>query len=130
MSTPEAQLTLAEKVAGLAKNGSDLTELAKKYSKDAYASEGGVQKDVARTDLAPEFATIMSKAKVGEVMGPLEDPAGFTIVRLDSIQKGPVPAFSEVKQMMEERVRRKKTSAAYDKWITSRRKAATIRRLM
>ena len=76
--------------------------------------------------LAPEFAAIIFNHKPGDIVGPLEDPAGFTIVKIININKGPAPSLSEVKDMIDERVRRKKSAAAYDKWIEGRRKVAVV----
>ena len=126
LSTPESQLALAEQLVVEINNGTDMAELAKKHSRDAFASEGGFQKDYPRIDLAPEFAAIIFGHKEGELVGPLEDPAGFTIVKIVEISPGPAPSLNEVKEMLEERVRRKKTSAAYEKWIEGRRRNAVI----
>ncbi len=125
-ATPETQLALAEDLVNQLKNGADFAELAETYSKDAFASEGGLQEDVPRTDLAPEFAAIVFDKPVGEVIDPILDPLGFTIVKPVKISFGPAPPLSEVREMVEERVRRKKTSAQYDRWIESRRKRAMI----
>lgn len=127
LATSESQLTLAEDLANQLKKGKDFTELAKAYSKDAYAEEGGLQENVPRTDLSPEFAAIIFDASVGKVVGPLMDPLGFTLVKPTKINLGPAPALdNKVREMIEERVRRKKTSVQYDRWIASKRKRAMI----
>jgi peptidyl-prolyl cis-trans isomerase SurA len=126
LATAESQLALAEQLAADVKAGSDFAELAKKHSRDAFAAEGGFQENVPRIDLAPEFAAIIFNGKTGDVVGPLEDPAGFTIVKIVQISPGPVPPLSEVKENVEERVRRKKSSVAYEKWIESKRRSAMI----
>lgn len=128
LATPESQLALAEQLATDIKNGSDITELAKKHSRDAFAEEGGFQQDLPRTDLATEFASIIFAGKDGDVLGPLEDPAGFTVVKITRISPGPAPALSEVREMVEERVRTKKSSTAYEKWMASKRRSAVIQR--
>ncbi|MFU8893288.1 MAG: SurA N-terminal domain-containing protein [Luteolibacter sp.] len=125
-ATPESQLDFAEEIAKKIRAGADFGELAREHSRDAFASEGGVQIEVSRTDLAPEFAAIIIDAPVGKVIGPLLDPAGFTIVQTLKLHPGPVPAFETVREQVEERVRRKKTSAQYERWIESRRKRAMI----
>ncbi|HSP41855.1 MAG TPA: SurA N-terminal domain-containing protein [Luteolibacter sp.] len=125
-ATPETQLALAEDLVKQLRNGADFAELAETYSKDAFASEGGLQEDVPRTDLAAEFAAIVFDKPVGEVIDPILDPQGFTIVKPVKITYGPAPSLSEVREMVEERVRRKKTSAQYERWIESRRKRAMI----
>lgn len=128
VSSPETQLALAEDIAKQTKEGKSFEELAKTYSKDAFAESGGLQENLPRTDLSPEFSAILFDAPENKVVGPLLDPRGFTIVVVISKALGPAPALSTVRPMIEERVRRKKTSAQYDRWIESRRKRAMITR--
>ena len=125
-STPETQLSLAEDIAKQLAEGADFAELAKTYSKDAFAEQGGLQENMPRTDLSPEFAAIIFDAPVGKVVGPLMDRQGFTLVLPIKITYGPEPPLEKVREMVEERVRKKKTSAQYERWIESRRKRAMI----
>jgi peptidyl-prolyl cis-trans isomerase SurA len=124
--TPESQLALAEELADKISNGTDFEEIAKTHSKDAFASTGGLQENVPRTDLAAEFAAIIFDTPVDKVTGPLLDPRGFTIVKVIKKELGPAPSLSQVRPMIEERVTRNKTSAQYERWIESRRKRAMI----
>jgi peptidyl-prolyl cis-trans isomerase SurA len=126
VATPETQLALAEDIAKQAKEGKSFEELAKTYSKDAFAEQGGLQENLPRTDLSPEFSAILFDAPENNVVGPLLDPRGFTIAVVISKALGPAPGLASVRPMIEERVRRKKTSAQYDRWIESRRKRAMI----
>ncbi len=128
IASPETQLALAEDIAKQAKEGKSFEDLAKTYSKDAFAELGGLQENLPRTDLSPEFSAILFDAPENQAIGPLLDPRGFTIVVVISKSLGPAPALSTVRPMVEERVRRKKTSAQYDRWIESRRKRAMITR--
>lgn len=126
VASPETQLALAEDITRQAKEGKAFEELAKTYSKDAFAEQGGLQEDLPRTDLSPEFAAILFDAPENQVIGPLLDPRGFTVAVVTAKNLGPAPALSAVRPMIEERVRRQKTSAQYDRWIESRRKRAMI----
>lgn len=126
LATPETQLALAEGVAAEIKSGKDFAELAKTYSKDAFAAEGGLQENVNRTDFAAEFAAIVFEAPENEVVGPLLDPRGFTIVKVTSKNLGPAPPLSQVRDMIEKRVQRAKTSAQYERWIEGKRKRAMV----
>lgn len=128
LATPDTQLALAEDITKQAKEGKSFEELAKTYSKDAFADLGGLQDNLPRTDLSPEFSAILFDAPENQVVGPLLDPRGFTLVMVLSKVLGPAPALSAVRPMIEERVRRKKTSEQYDRWIESRRKRAMITR--
>lgn len=125
--TPEAQLALAEDLAKQLGEGKDFAELAKANSKDAFAEVGGLQENVPRTDLSAEFAAIIFDAPVGKIVGPLLDRQGFTIVKPIKIDLGPSPPLDDkIRPMIEERVRRKKTSEQYERWIESKRKRAMI----
>jgi peptidyl-prolyl cis-trans isomerase SurA len=126
VATPETQLALAEDITRQAKEGKSFEELAKTYSKDAFADLGGLQENLPRTDLSPEFAAILFDAPENQVVGPLLDPRGFTVAVVTAKIPGPSPALATVRPMIEERVRRKKTSEQYDRWIESRRKRAMI----
>ena len=127
VATPEMQLALSEDIARQLGEGKDFAELAKAYSKDAYAETGGLQENVPRTDLSPEFAAIIVDAPVEKIVGPLLDRQGFTIVKPIKVVLGPSPALdNKVREMIEERVRRKKTNEQYERWIKSKRTRAMI----
>lgn len=126
VATPETQLSLAEDLAKQLADGKDFTELAKVNSRDAFADKGGLQENVPRLDLSPEFAAIIFDAPVGKIVGPLMDPQGFTLVKAIKIDYGPSPPLEKVREMIEDQVRKKKTSAQYERWIASRRKKAMI----
>jgi len=124
--TQDNQLALAEDLVNQLAEGKDFAELAKTHSKDAFSAQGGLQENVPRADLSPEFAAILFDGKVDEILGPLVDPLGFTIVKPIKIEFGPAPTLFNVRDVVEERVRKKKTSAQYERWIESRRKKAMI----
>ena len=128
IATPDTQLALAEDIAKQLSDGKDFAELAAQFSKDAFAKEGGLQKDVPRIDLSPEFASIVFEAPVGKIVGPLLDPKGFTIVKPIKIILAPAPPLDDhIREMVEQRVSRKKTSAQYEHWIEGKRKRAMIK---
>jgi peptidyl-prolyl cis-trans isomerase SurA len=126
-ATPDSQLALAESLVKKLNDGKNFAELAKENSKDAFADKGGVQENVARTDLSPEFAAIIFDAPVGKLIGPLMDPQGFTIVKASKIDFGPPPPLDDkLRTIIADRVHKKKTSAQYERWIISKRKKAMI----
>ncbi len=127
-NTPDAQLELAEELARKLSNGADFAETAVSYSKDAFAEDGGLQEDVPRTDLSPEFAAIVFETPINKIAGPLLDPRGFTIVMPIKIVLGPAPPMtSEIREMLEQQVSRKKTSVEYERWMETLRKKAMIK---
>ena len=79
------------------KKGESFEGLAKEHSADAYAQDGGKVGKTQRTDLSPAFAAILMETPTGEILGPLEDTRGYTIVRLDKKHLGPTPTLEAVK---------------------------------
>ena len=129
-STPETQLAIAEEVMGKVQKGDDFAELAKTYSKDAFAATGGTRENVTRPDLSPAFSAILFEAEPGKPIGPLQDPQGFSIVKVVKKELGPSEPLSnpKVRDMIEEAVRKKKTAGEYERWIAAKRKRAVIER--
>jgi peptidyl-prolyl cis-trans isomerase SurA len=124
---PEEHLSMAEDLAKQLAAGKDFSELAKLHSKDAFAEAGGLQEDVPRLDLSPEFASILFESPVGKVIGPLLDPQGFTIIKPVKLGYGPVPPLdNELRAMIEKRVSAEKTSEQYKHWISGKRKRAMV----
>ncbi len=130
VATPESQLALAEDIGKQLHDGADFGELAKKYSADAFAAQGGVWPETDRVDLSPEFATILFDSPLNELIGPLEDPHGFTIAIVTNKKPGPVPPLSDKKiyAEIEQRAARKKTAERYDRWIERLRARGMIDR--
>ncbi|WP_435895604.1 peptidylprolyl isomerase [Oceaniferula spumae] len=126
--TPKVQLELAEDIVNQLNKGADFEELAKKYSADSYAEEGGKVVKQKRTDLSPAFASILMDTEIGKVLGPLEDGRGFTIVRVDKKHYGPVPPLSKVRKTIESRVRARKNKAKHDRWMERLRANAMIQK--
>lgn len=127
-STPDDQLALAESIVKKLKEGANFEELAKQHSRDAFADQGGLQEDVARTDLSPEFAALMMDPPEGTIIGPLMDPRGLTIVKVLKKTYGPIPPLAEVREQIEQRVARQKSAERYERWIKTLRAKAMIQK--
>ena len=124
--TPKTQLQLAEDIVSKLKGGEDFETLAKEHSADSYAEDGGKVAKTQRTDLSPAFAAILMETPTGEILGPLEDTRGYTIVRLDKKYYGPTPPLSKVKPAIESRVRARKNKDKHDRWMKRLRENAMI----
>ena len=102
---------------------------ARQYSRDAQAENGGKWPAMRRDELAVEFANVVFAAKPGQMVGPLLDPAGFTIVKVHQKQLAAAPPLTspEVKQKVDDAVRRKKSERRYRQWVDRLRDKAVIR---
>jgi len=122
----EVQLKLAELIVEKIKGGEKFEDFAKKYSKDMHAENGGQWPEIERSELSPEFASVVFESAEGKLIGPLLDPFGFTIVRVKSKSLAPAPALEKIKPQIEEAVQRRKSAERYQKWIKRLRAEAMI----
>ncbi|MGJ8657626.1 MAG: peptidylprolyl isomerase [Akkermansiaceae bacterium] len=128
LATPETQKALAEDIAKKIKNGANFAALAKEYSTDAFADQGGKQNNVKRTDLRPDVSFALFTEPIGTVIGPIQlDAGGFQIIRVTRQIDGPYPGLSKVRTEMEQAVQNKKSSVRFERYISRLRKKALIK---
>ncbi len=104
-------------------------EAARQYSRDRHAQDGGRWPSIRRCDLAVEFANIVFSAEPGKLIGPLLDPTGFTLVRVSGKKLAAAPPLSnpEIKERVDDAVRRKQSEARYRQWVERLQNKAVIR---
>ncbi|PNC34590.1 hypothetical protein CXU13_11710 [Akkermansia muciniphila] len=127
-STPEVQLNLAELIAKEIKSkNATFEDMAKRYSKDLYAEKGGDWPVTERSTLSPESAAIIFGAQTGEIIGPLVDSTGFTIVLVEKKELAPPPPLSAIKEQIDMMARNKRSNERYKKWVERLRKKAIVK---
>lgn len=127
LATPESQLALAKQLITRIKKGEDFSKLAKEYSKDPYAENGGQVNNVSHGDLQPVIANVLFTEKVGNVLGPIPDSKGYHIIRVTKKIEGPSPPISKVREQLERVVQNKKSSERFDRYINRLRHKAIIK---
>ncbi len=128
--SPEQQYVLANELKErLDRKEISFADAAREYSRDMHAQDGGEWPSIKRKDLAVDFANIVFSLDPGKIVGPLLDPSGFTIVRVKSKTLAPAPPLSnpDVKEKVDDAVRRKQSEARYRQWVDRLRDKAIIR---
>jgi len=100
-----AALKQAESVATEARTGKDFAELAKKYSSDATASQGGDLGFVQQSDFPGPLGDTLFALKVGEVSAPVKSQFGYHILKLEEIQAGEAKPFDAVRAELDSQYR-------------------------
>jgi peptidyl-prolyl cis-trans isomerase D len=95
----------AEAVLAEARAGKDFAELAKKYSKDPSAAEGGELGFVGRKDFAGPIGDTLFSMKVGDVAGPVKSQFGYHILKLEEIRGAEVKPFEAVRAELDSQYR-------------------------
>ncbi len=73
----------ADAVLATSKGGADFAELAKQYSQDASASNGGDLGQFGRGVMAPAFETAAFALQSGQISDVVETPFGLHIIKLE-----------------------------------------------
>ena len=95
----------AEAVLAEARSGKDFAELAKKYSKDPSAAEGGELGFVGRKDFAGPIGDTLFSMKVGDIAGPVKSQFGYHILKLEEIRASEVKPFEAVRAELDSQYR-------------------------
>lgn len=126
---PPAQgAAAAEAALAELKKGVPFEEVAKKYSSDAKAKEGGDWGFVVpEATFAPAVAEALRGLKVGEHSGILEQGGYRSIVQKTEVRKGRRPTLAEAWPAAEAAVRAQLGQERYKVWLEGLRKAAYIK---
>ena len=128
--TPEERYNFACALRQQLDAGSvNFDDAAREHSRDAHAADGGRWPAIKRCDLAVDFANVVFSVQPGQVFGPIADNYGFTIVRVRDKHLAPAPPLSnpEVKERVDDAVRRKQSEKRYREWVERLRGKAVIR---
>ncbi|HEY6123384.1 MAG TPA: SurA N-terminal domain-containing protein, partial [Steroidobacteraceae bacterium] len=100
-----AALKQAETVAAEARAGKDFAELAKKYSNDATANDGGDLGFVQKQDFPSPLGDTLFAMNVGDVSAPVKSQFGYHILKLEQIQAGEAKPFADVRAELDSQYR-------------------------
>ena len=87
---------IAEEIKEKLNNGADFTELAKEYSTDGTASQGGDLGYFGEGAMVPEFEKAAYALEIGGISDPVKTEFGWHIIKL--VEKKEIKSFEEMKQ--------------------------------
>lgn len=121
---------LAESVLDRAKKGEDFAKLAKEYSTDASASQGG---DIGLTEsgeLAPEYEDAVAKLNVGEISGLVKTQFGYHIIKVTDRKKAGAATLDEVRGQLTDFLKNQKEDTEIAKLVKTLGSQAKIEILL
>ena len=121
--------TRGEEIIARLEKGEDFADLARRYSADSHAQDGGQWKDVNPAEaFRPEIADTISKLKVGEFSSLVNlDGWGF-IVRKDAEEIGRQRTFAEAYDDIAHNVKNEAAKAEYEAWMKRLRAGAFVKK--
>lgn len=118
---------LAEEIVGKIKGGSTFAEMAKTYSEDSYARDGGDRKEMLETKtLRDEFKEPASKLPLKQSSGVIETAEGFFILLVEERRVAQVRPIAEVRDDIERTLTIQERNRLQQRWIERLRKKAFI----
>lgn len=127
-STTEKQKKLAQELRTKIVGGADFAAIAKTYSQDSRAENGGSWDWMAKTDMMPAIANAAMELKTGGISPVLDQETSYIIVACDAKKLGTAPDFEKMRPEIEKMINQEKSKAAIDAWMDSVRKKHVIKR--
>ena len=104
----------------------DFADLAKKFSEDGSAANGGELGWMSPGDLVPEFEQAMNRLQIGEVSNPVKSEFGWHLIQVMERRQGELTVEKQ-RQFARANIRERKYEQAYQDWIRELRDSATVK---
>jgi len=96
----EAALDKSRRLRRELAKGADFADLARRFSEDASAADGGEIGWARRTDLIPELAKAAFALPPGELSEVIETPLGFHLVEVLELRRGGTVPYELVRELL------------------------------
>ena len=116
----------AEEVYGLLLEGQDFAEMARKYSEDSSAKDGGALGAIKRGELAPDIEAAIMRLQPGEISTPFRSQVGYHLFRLDSRESLAGDGLVQVRNQVRDILYRQKYDARLKDWLVEIKQRAII----
>ncbi|HYG31875.1 MAG TPA: peptidylprolyl isomerase, partial [Methylophilaceae bacterium] len=125
VSEEEAQHRLRTVRERLVNGGAEFAEMARQYSEDGTAANGGDLGWVNPGDTVPPFEKAMNELKPGEISEPVRSPFGFHLIQvLERRKQDMTKEAARLKARQE--IRSRKSEEAYQDWVRELRDRAYV----
>lgn len=104
----------------------DFGELAKKYSEDGAAANGGTLGWMGPGDLVPEFEQAMNRLQIGEVSNPVKTEFGWHLIQVLERRDAQLTVEKQ-REFARAALRERKFEQAYQDWLRELRDTATVK---
>ena len=104
----------------------DFAEIAKKYSEDGSAPNGGDLGWMGPGDLVPEFEQAMNRLQIGEVSNPVKSEFGWHLIQVLERREAQLTVEKQ-REFARAAIRERKFEQAYQDWIRELRDTATVK---
>ena len=104
----------------------DFGELAKKYSEDGSAANGGLLGWMSPGQLVPEFEFAMNRLEIGEMSNPVKTEFGWHLIQVLERRDAQLTVEKQ-REFARAAIRERKFEQLYQDWLRQLRDTATVR---
>ena len=104
----------------------DFGELAKKFSEDGSAANGGLLGWMGPGELVPEFEQAMNRLQIGEVSNAVKSQFGWHLIQVVERRESQLTVDKQ-RQFAKAALRERKIEQAYLDWVRQLRDNATVK---
>jgi peptidyl-prolyl cis-trans isomerase SurA len=104
----------------------DFESLAKKFSEDGSAQNGGLLGWMGPGELVPPFEIAMNRLKVGEVSDPVKTEFGWHLIQVVDRRDAQLTVEKQ-REFARAAIRERKFEQAYQDWLRQLRDTATVK---
>ncbi len=122
-----AQQAKVDELQQALKDGGDFGEMARKYSEDSRASDGGDRGWMERDMLREDLAKVAFSVPVGKASDVVDIGKQFCILKVEDRVDADIVPFEQVQPRIERELRRVESRKLYDAWIARLRKDAYVK---
>lgn len=116
----------AEDVLSRIKGGADFADMAKKYSEDPTAKDGGDIGFVKKGHMLPAIENSAFSLKKGEVSSVIKADSGYYIIKIEDRKEPTYIPIEKVREEIEKSLYEQKANALYDEWLRDLRKNSHV----
>ncbi len=110
--------------------GEDFAELARKFSQDPSASQGGNLGLFKLEEIDPSLRKVISNLKPGEFSPILQSPNGWQIVKLVDVKGAKQLSFEEAKERIENQLFQEEVDKRFAQWLQNLKDRSYIQVLL
>lgn len=116
----------ATQVLQEARNGRDFESLARRYSEDATAANGGDLGVIRRGQTVAAFEEAVFSLREGDISEVIRTPNGLHIVKVERSSQGSMRSLAEAREEVERRLLQEKMNVRFREWTNDLRNKAFI----
>ena len=125
LTSAQAQARLADYKQRILSGKADFQKLAREYSQDGSAQQGGDLGWVSQGTIVPEFEEAMNRLNEGEISNPVVSRFGVHLIQLAERRRVDLSP-QELRQMVGNQLRETKYAEAYAVWARDVRERAYV----